>query len=146
MNGCYWLGKGRRRGEGGREGREGGRRKGGGGGRGGGSGAWVLVVSMYVNGVLVLSTGASMPTQYMNLNQIDIGSWSPEQTSLGGSMSSFLIFNTVLTESERQRVEGHLAWKWWNNGSSILNTLHPWYSIQPPTDIGTRFKLMSDSS
>jgi hypothetical protein len=43
-----------------------------------------------------------------------------------GSISEILIYNSVLTESQRQNVEGYLAWKWGLQAS--LPTNHPYYS------------------
>lgn len=41
-----------------------------------------------------------------------------------------IIYNKVLSQAERQKVEGYLAWKWGVNGN--LPVSHPYYSV-PPT-------------
>ena len=98
-----------------------------------GNGAWVFVIYMYVNGCLVLSsTDLSLQMEYININPLEIGNWSSQSSSeFSGGISSLLVFNTSLTESERQQIEGFLAWKWWNDGSLILDASHPYYSDPP---------------
>ena len=96
---------------------------------------------MYVNGTNVYTTSnMSVASSIMNIGTMDIGGWSVNQAnSFYGGISSLAIYNTVLTTSQRQQVEGYLAWKWWGSGSAILtNTSHPYYSV-PIGDIGMIF-------
>jgi hypothetical protein len=46
-----------------------------------------------------------------------------------GSVSEIIIYNTVLTTTERQVVEGYLAWKWGTQAS--LPATHPYKTVQP---------------
>ena len=62
-----------------------------------------------------------------------------------GGISSLLTFNTLLTDYERQQIEGYLAWKWWDSGTAILNSSHPYYSTPPSTDIGALFNPLNYS-
>jgi hypothetical protein len=45
------------------------------------------------------------------------------------SIHELLVYNTVLTIPERQRVEGYLAWKWGLN--SKLPSTHPYFDVAP---------------
>ena len=55
--------------------------------------------------------------------------YSGEGQFLGGTLSEVILFNTVLTITERQVVEGYLAWKWGIQAS--LPALHPYKNFQP---------------
>ena len=48
---------------------------------------------------------------------------------LNGTMSEMLFYNQVLSTSQRQTVEGYLAWKW--NLTRSFSVVHPYYSFQP---------------
>ena len=67
----------------------------------------------------------------LNLSTLDIGGWSGDTTrTFNGGIHSLITYNQVLSTTQRQQLEGHLAWKWWNSGSILPNT-HPYYSISP---------------
>ena len=102
-------------------------------------------ISAYLNGGSAYTVTSTVPSSYININNLCIGGWSfqPQSTFKGG-LSSLLCFNGVLTQHEREQVEGYLAWKWWNSGTSILNSSHLYYST-PPTDIGTIFNALTHS-
>ena len=63
------------------------------------------------------------PHYYINL-AFTLGSF---QSSFNGAYSSFALYNTVLSDTQRQQVEGYLAWKWWGSGSAILSDPHHLY-------------------
>jgi hypothetical protein len=42
-------------------------------------------------------------------------------------LCEFITYNTLLTTTQRQQVEGYLAWKWGLNPS--LPTTHPYYKV-----------------
>jgi len=46
-----------------------------------------------------------------------------------GDLNEILIYNTTLTTTQRQQVEGYLAWKWGLQGSLPNN--HPYYNSPP---------------
>ena len=50
---------------------------------------------------------------------------------LNGGISTCMVYNTVLGTSDRQKLEGYLAWTWWDSGSAILPAGHPYYSAVP---------------
>jgi hypothetical protein len=54
---------------------------------------------------------------------------NPSSESFNGFLFEFLIFNTALTTSQRQQVEGYLAWKWGLNSQLPGVPLNPqWQS------------------
>jgi hypothetical protein len=84
---------------------------------------------VYVNG----STSASLAgnTGTLGSNGVYIGSSSvpPGNDSLIGYISEIICYAGDLTFSQRQQIEGYLAWKWGLQGS--LPTSHPYYNIAP---------------
>ena len=48
---------------------------------------------------------------------------------MNGSISDVLVFNTVLSTTDRQKIEGYLSWKWGLQAS--LPSAHPYYSSAP---------------
>ena len=61
-------------------------------------------------------------SSYININNLCIGGWSGQpQSTFKGGLSSLLCFNGVLTQHEREQVEGYLAWKWWNSGTYSMH-------------------------
>ena len=48
---------------------------------------------------------------------------------LNGTISEVLIYNSVLSTTDRQKVEGYLAWKWSIQSSLPIN--HPYYNASP---------------
>ena len=91
------------------------------------------MVNLYLNGTQVLNnvTG-SINIAPMYLNNMNIGGWDGDSSwTYCGGISSLIVYNSVLTDAQRQRVEGYLAWKWWNSGGSILPNTHPFFSTNP---------------
>jgi sugar lactone lactonase YvrE len=60
-------------------------------------------------------------------------------TSFNGKIFEYLVFNSALTTTQRQQIEGYLTWKWERQTS--LPVIQPYYSIKPhlqyfqPSDI-----------
>ena len=46
-----------------------------------------------------------------------------------GFMSEILVYNTLLSTTDREKVEGYLSWKWGIQGN--LPSTHPYYSVSP---------------
>jgi hypothetical protein len=63
-------------------------------------------------------------------NYLWIGGASGIFTSTGFILGEFLEYNSALTTSQRQQVEGYLAWKWGVQKSLPAN--HPWVNWPPP--------------
>lgn len=76
-----------------------------------------------VNGIYV-SNGS---TGNFNINKYAIGMNSNINTEFGNyKYGEVLVFNNALSTSDRQLIEGYLAWKWGLNAS--LPTNHPYYN------------------
>ncbi len=57
---------------------------------------------------------------------------------LNGTINEIVVYNSVLTTSERQVVEGYLAWKWGIQAS--LQALHPYKNLKPSLTIAVNFQ------
>jgi len=89
-----------------------------------------VTTSVYANGTLIQSTSQTK-------------SWGGSVTSFGfgeyfavsgggppnANVSEFLIYNTVLNTTQRQKIEGYLAWKW--GLQSTLPAGHPFKTAAP---------------
>jgi len=82
---------------------------------------------MYYNGNFYQSNVATFPS-YSNASLI-IGGGSPTTTT--GSISEVLIYNSVLSTSNRQAIEGYLAQKW----GLTLPGSHPYYTATAPIPV-----------
>jgi hypothetical protein len=92
---------------------------------------------VYTNGILngfdpwMFQTTAST----ISLNAINVGNWfngsTSSQRSWNGGISEMIIFDHVLSKNERLKLEGYMAWKWWNKGSDILPVDHQYYNKAP---------------
>lgn len=61
---------------------------------------------------------------------ITIGSrWTQNQETFQGHIAEVIYYNRRLSQSERQTVEGYLAWKWGLRNN--LPTNHPYYRFRP---------------
>jgi len=56
-----------------------------------------------------------------------IGGSSAGGSFVEGNMCEVLVYSNALSTTNRQKIEGHLAWKWNFNGS--LSPSHPYYSV-----------------
>ena len=107
--------------------------------------------TFYVNGALSNTTSYSYTqTTFPVAINVWIGNQAPGNRSFSGTIYELLIYNAALTATQRQAVEGYLAWKWNLQGSLgathpnylttgnfvkslTLATTHPYYSLQPAT-------------
>ena len=102
----------------------------------------LATINTYYNGGTA-QTNIISSDAYVQFTGIELGNFSGQ--TMNGGISSFMIYNSVLTDAQRQQVEGYFAWKWWGSGSAILtNSSHPYYSV-PIGDIGIIFNPMSFS-
>jgi hypothetical protein len=58
-----------------------------------------------------------------------IGSLSGTSEFYGGSIGEIMVFNSFLTTTQRQQLEGYLAWKW--GRVSALPANHPFKTVRP---------------
>ena len=76
-------------------------------------------------------TTASMTSQkgFIGVTQTGRGTSGTNAYYFNGNIYEIIFYNTVLSTSQRQQVEGYLAWKWGLNAN--LPTTHPYYKIIP---------------
>jgi hypothetical protein len=81
--------------------------------------------SGYINGTLIatVSKTSSAISQYLA-----VGGKPGELMS--GSIFEVIVFNRVVTATERQQLEGYLAWKW-GLQSSLPSSTHPYRTFKP---------------
>jgi hypothetical protein len=88
------------------------------------------VCTVFANGTQV-STGPSISVSTYLLASLNIGGWDQDGTrTMNGGISEMLIYNTVLSTTDRQKLEGYLSHKWWRDGS-VLPGGHP-HKTGPP--------------
>jgi len=84
--------------------------------------------TLYLNGT---SSASGSSTGNFGYTAYGIGAqpsnFQPEYFQ--GYISEIIIYNTALTTTQRQQIEGYLAWKW-GLQSSLINT-NPYYSAAP---------------
>ena len=80
---------------------------------------------VYVNGYDPASTGGSVYNQTNTTVYIGGGS----AFRLQGQVAEVLYYNSTFTTSQRQQIEGYLAWKWGLQGSLPAN--HPYKNSSP---------------
>ena len=90
-------------------------------------------VTQYQYGTVVTAnTGLSITAT--TSDNFTVGSYSyfggSQQQFYYGSMAELLVFNVELSTTDRQKIEGYLAWKWGKQAS--LDPSHPYYSAPPP--------------
>jgi hypothetical protein len=75
----------------------------------------------------IYGVGSDAGTQFMS------GTSSLGTNCLVGKIGEILLYNTALTTSQRQQVEGYLAYKW--GLTSSLSATHPFKKIQPSSSL-----------
>jgi len=83
-------------------------------------------ISLYANGSIVASTTNTYSSRVGYTNKIGK---ADSETPLIGYISELIVFNASLLSTDRQRIEGYLAWKWGLQTS--LPSSHPFYSASP---------------
>jgi hypothetical protein len=69
-----------------------------------------VMSNIITGGTAVTTTG---PTGIRNsVSRISLGALQTNLNYFVGSIAEVIAFNTVITESQRQNIEGYLAWKW----------------------------------
>ena len=91
-----------------------------------------VMSNIITGGTAVTTTG---PTGIRNsVSRISLGALQTNLNYFVGSIAEVIAFNTVITESQRQNIEGYLAWKWGfvsslpaNHPGARINS--PWYLV-----------------
>jgi hypothetical protein len=85
---------------------------------------------IYRNGVQIVTTSSYTWSSISN-QEFRIGARVYVSTSnnLTGSIAEVLFYNSQLSTTNRQKVEGYLAWKWGIQNN--LPTIHPYYDSAP---------------
>ena len=85
---------------------------------------------MYLNGTGDTSGSTTFSSSSLVIGNSSSGAnGTPRQNGWNGTISEVVYYNTVLTTSQRQQVEGYLAAKW--GIQSSLPTTHPYYAASP---------------
>jgi hypothetical protein len=89
------------------------------------------VGSGYLNGSNATNNVATAPNTTCSGYLVGTRWWSSAPTGgrFSGVMYEIIVYDRGLTNSERQQVEGYLAWKW--NLNRSLPTTHPFYKVSP---------------
>jgi hypothetical protein len=101
--------------------------------------AWLLT---YHSGFGIFLNGTSnAPSSNLNTGSItDIFGTTAQGTNVNSFyIAEFLHYDTSFTATQRQTVEGYLAWKW--GFQATLNGAHPYLSVPPPP-LGTALLAM----
>ena len=85
--------------------------------------------SIYVNGNIHASSTTLGGTIGTTSQTLGIGSSVANDRVFNSYIGEILIYNRALTTSEREKVEGYLAWKW--RRQSTLGTTHPYSKFAP---------------
>lgn len=84
----------------------------------------------FVNGTNVITSSTAVTYQPQTTSTTyQIGNLAAGQSLFQGYINEILVFNNALTTSQRQQVEGYLAWKWGLQNN--LPTTHPYYKFRP---------------
>jgi hypothetical protein len=86
--------------------------------------------SGFINGSASDSTGLTDNGSISNSDVLDIGSRAVGAGAMTGDIAEVLVGGATLTSSDRQKLEGYLAWKWGLEDN--LPSAHP-YKTFPPT-------------
>ena len=104
-----------------------------------------------VNGALVSQSTSTGTSASFNTTTYGIGVRpDPFVDPYLGLLGEIIIYNTYLSTSERQKIEGYLAWKWGLTGSLPSN--HPFKNFRPldgisiPTSLQTAKRVVTNRS
>ena len=84
--------------------------------------------SMYVNGTITAVNGATRGVLSLDAS-LD---WSISGAAFLGSVGEVITYPTALTNTEREKIESYLAWKW--GLQSSLPATNPWKNTPPTGD------------
>ena len=85
--------------------------------------------AIYLNGELMATKNAVSMLTALGISQIGTGMGAPSVSFYNGKMREILAYKGIMTETNQQKIEGYLAWKWGQNDS--FPSSHPYYSSEP---------------
>jgi hypothetical protein len=88
-----------------------------------------VAIQEYVNGTLGLNATGTPLTNYVDIGTNLYIGLRGNGDCYSGVMSEIIIYNTQPSTTQRQNIEGYLAWKW--NLVSQLPAGHPYKTVQP---------------
>ena len=91
-----------------------------------------LNCTVYLNGLL--TNTVALPNYTFNFPTFVLGNAVTLSQPYGGRINESIAYATALANTERQDIEGYLAWKWGIRAS--LPTTHPYYKFPPPNTSG----------
>ena len=86
------------------------------------------------------NTNGNSPLTSDPTHPLQLGAVGNNVFPLTGSIGEVCFFNSVLSTTNRQLVEGYLAWKW--GTEALLPNTHPYYSAAPT--VGRARRLIND--
>lgn len=95
------------------------------------------VCNLFFNGTQV---GTSNVSSSGGISSYNVGALTGSTT---GNIGEVIVFNSVLTATNRRQIEGYLAWKWGIRTS--FSTTHPFYSVSALTNAYSVFSPKSIS-
>jgi hypothetical protein len=97
-----------------------------------------------VNGALTLIGPTAMGSSFTNGVTTGLGKEQAVNGPFYGNIMEVLFYNSVLSTSDRQKIEGYLAWKW--SIQSKLPSGHPYYSAAPTGTVTTIYQNPTPST
>ena len=90
------------------------------------------VLMVRINGTTIYNQTLSLNSiSPYNATQVCIGGiYGDVDSEFLGSIYALVVYNTILAESDYQKIEGYLAWKWFGNATVLPNT-HSYKNISP---------------
>jgi len=83
------------------------------------------------NGVAFANFNSYTNSPALLLSSLEIGGWSGDSSrTFNGSIGEIMVFNVLLSETDKQKIEGYLAQKWWTSNNPLQES-HPYKSIYP---------------
>jgi hypothetical protein len=104
-------------------------------------------MAYYVNGAVQTSGVSQLNNVSVTSNLFINGRNNTNTLSYPAYMAEILIYNTALTNTQRQQIEGYLAWKW--GFQAFLSGSHPFRSAAPTvagTTVTTFGTVTTDSN
>ena len=86
-------------------------------------------VNTFINGTAYTGSSTTGITAFQ-MQSVNLGNWDGDPgRTFNGSINNIYMFSSALGTSDRQLIEGYVAWS--NNSQNILPTNHPYYNYPP---------------